>query len=510
MVRALLLITPILLGNFINDVSESKFKKAILTLLIMAGIAILYRLFECLNSFVYHRLFNRQYQSMYEKYISITNDNSMFSLSRFTMGEYSNIVINDINVVSTFYTTLVIRVVQFMEFFFIYSYFLKLNIFLFVIVIICSVVIFLLSFKATVKLQGLNTKTKLNLDKLVSSTNEFFMGIKEIKSLNIFDKIRQGLSNKMGSYLEANRNYSTRSTYTNQIFLLAWEIVRIISVLYALLLLKKGIIAIGVILIIYNYYQKIIDNFSMILTINLDYRILNISLGRLNKINEYSVKKSKSKTPKIENFNGRIVFDNILYGYKNNPTLNNVSFTIEPNSITVLESIQNRKTSGVFDLLLKLNSQHEGNVFFDDININNIDDKEYFNYVSISRAEPFFFNLSVKENLMLINEDYETIVTICKKIGLDSYLKNIGTDSDAEINNNPYFNSIAKQLLSIARMLIRNSKLMFFDEGIDLLDLDTKKKVIKVIQELSKNHTIVIATHDEKIKAIADKIVNLD
>ena len=59
-------------------------------------------------------------------------------------------------------------------------------------------------------------------------------------------------------------------------------------------------------------------------------------------------------------------------------------------------------------------------------------------------------------------------------------------------------------------MLIKNSKLMFFDEGIDLLDQNTKTKVIKVIQELSKNHTILIATYDEKIKSIADKIVKLD
>lgn len=508
--RGLLLLTPILLGNFINELSKARYENAILILVFLAIATIVYRLTEGVNNYVYHRLYNKQYQTNYDRYLSTTNNNSIFSLSRFTMGEYSNIVINDINVVASFYTNLVIRFVQILEFIFIYSYFLKLNILLFIIVIVFSLIIFLLSLKSSKRLQKLNNQAKLNLDELVSSTNEYFMGVKEIKSFNIFGKIHKYLSSKMSKYLLANRKYSNQSTYFNQGFLLAWELVRIASIFYSIILLKGGHLEIGVILIIYNYYQKIIDNFSMILTINLDYRILNISLSRLYKINEFSKDKTKEKVTIKDCFNGQIKFKNILYGYKNNPTLDKVSFTIPANSITVLESKQSAKKSGVFDLLLKLNKQHEGEIFLDDIDINDISDEQYFKHLSISREDPFFFNMSVKDNLMLIDENYDTILTICKKIGLDEYLDNIGASYNVQINNNPNFNSVARQLLSIARMLVKDSKIMFFDEGIDLLDNKSKQKLIKVIKDLAKDHTIVISTHDEKIKTLADKTITLE
>lgn len=505
--RALLLLIPVLFSNVINEVTKSNYNKAIMLIIISIIVTVLYRFSECLNNYLYHKLYNKIYQYNYDQIVSVTNNNSIFSLSRFTMGEYSNIAINDVAVISTFYTNIIMRTVQFLEFIFIYSYFLNINKFLFLFVLIFSVLIFIISFKTTQKLQNLNNRVKLYLDQVTSSTNEYFLGIKEIKSFNLFEKIFQSLKNKTNNYLGANKKYNNNSIYLNQSYLFMWETVRLLSVIYGIYLLKDNVIEVGVLLIIYNYYQKIIDNFSMVLTVNLDYRILNVSLDRVKKIFEYS--KTKVGKEQMPTVNGEITFKNILYGYRNNPILNKVSFYIPANSINVLYSKQSCKKKGVFELLLKLNRQHEGKIKIDNIDINDIGDNDYFKMLSITREDPFFFNMSIKENLLLVNNDFDKIVDICNKIGLDYYLSFLDKGYDTKLDN-PNINSNVKQLLSIARILIKDSKIMLFDESIDILEVKSRKRILKILKELSKDHTIIISTHDEDVIDIADNIINLD
>lgn len=100
-------------------------------------------------------------------------------------------------------------------------------------------------------------------------------------------------------------------------------------------------------------------------------------------------------------------------------------------------------------------------------------------------------------------------VDICTKIGLDEYIKNLDKGYDTKLDE-PNINSIIKQLLSIARILIKNSKIMLFDESIDILDIKTRKKIISLLKELSRDHTIIISTHDNNIVDMADNIINLD
>lgn len=506
--RGLLLLIPVVFSNAINEITKKSYDKAFNLILISIGITILYRLFEVINNFSYYKLYTALYHDYYDSSIKATNNNSIFSLSRFTMGEYSNILIDDANVISTFFSNIVIRTVQILEFIFIYFYFFRLNIYLFIFVIVFSLIIFLLSIKTSKKLQTLNHKTKLGLDEVLSRTNEYFMGIKEIKSFNIFEKIFKKTSFKMKEYMYSIKKYNTKSATLNNSYLLLWEIIRLVSVLYGILLVKQGNIEIGVLLIIYNYYQKIIDNFSMVLTINIDYRVLNVSLSRLNKIVEYSKSKDLKDKLNIE-IDGNIKFDKVLYGYRDNPMLDKVSFELKEKSINILKSKQTGNKTGVFDLLLKLNKQHEGIITIDGIDINEIDDNSYFNLLSITREEPFFFDMSIKDNLLLIHNDIDKVVEVSKKVGLDDFVLGLENGYDTKLNHSN-INSVIKQMISITRIFIKNSKIMMFDEGIDLLDDKYRNRVINLIKEESKDHTIIISTHDNDIEKIGNNIINLD
>ena len=358
------------------------------------------------------------------------------------------------------------------------------------------------------KVQALNEKAKTTLDKATSSVHEYFLGIKEIKSYNLYNNISPIVCKKSDDYLQVNAEYNTRYQYNNQIFLYTFEVIRLLTILYCVYLVKGAALEIGVILIIYNYYQKIIDNYSTVLTINVEVRNLRVSLYRYNKILEYSKVKNDKKYLEHVNIDGNIEFKNILYGNKENPILNHVSFKIPKNSITVITGKQNNGKSGIFDLLLKLNRQHEGDILIDGYNINDFDEQEYFDMVSSSRKQVTFFKMSIKDNLSIVKNDEERIVNVCKKMGIHDMIMELPNGYNTIVNNN--LNDDLKQLLSIARVLIRNSKVMLFDEVLNGLDNNVQKKLIKLFLELKDNHTIVIICHDKNIFSISDNIIVLN
>ena len=165
----------------------------------------------------------------------------------------------------------------------------------------------------------------------------------------------------------------------------------------------------------------------------------------------------------------------------------------------------------IFELLLKLNRQHEGNIMVDDNEISEINDESYYKLVSYARANPIFFDCSIKENLMLVEPDFTRVEKVCKMVKVhddilklkDGYDTIIGTDCTV-------LSATTKSLLSIARVILKDSRILLFDEIIDSLDKTNKKNILKVLETLSENHTIMIITRDKGILKLSDEIVLID
>lgn len=509
-IRGVLLIIPILFSEAINFVTNNDFNNAILLIIVSAFAAGLYRVFEGINQIAYYKLYNKLFSYYNEFAISKTNDNSLFSLSRFSPGQYTNIVITDVDIISGFFTAGVLRVVQIVEFFVIYVYFFFIDINIFIFAVLISIIMLFVAIKSGNKVQVLNEKRKQKLDDMTSSAYDYFGGIREIKSFNIFDKIYPSTEEKVKKYLKAHSKYNVKFNFNNHMFLFVFEICRLLSVVYGIFLVKDGIVEVGTLLVIYNYYQKIIDNFSTILTINVEYRNLKVSLTRFNKLVEFSKNKSSGIVIDRSSFVGNIEFSNVLYGFRANPMLKDTNFVVPANSITVLTGNDEAAQNGIFDLLLKLNRQHEGNITLDGIDINNIDDISYFRTISSVRRNTVFFDVSIKENFMMINQNFDRILEICKRIGLDEEIQKLNHGYDTVLNDNTPISQSTKELLVIARMLLTESRILLFDDLVKVLDDKVEKRLIDLLMELRVDHTILIVSHSKKIIDRADLILDVD
>jgi ATP-binding cassette subfamily B protein len=205
---------------------------------------------------------------------------------------------------------------------------------------------------------------------------------------------------------------------------------------------------------------------------------------------------------------GSIVFDKVLYGNKSRPYLKNISFTIEPKTITVITGKNGSDKNGIFDLLLRLNSQHSGLITIDDIDIQNYDEDVYYNLISSVREQPTFFSISIKENLEIIEPDFVKIVEVCKKLKIHDDIMNL-SDGYATIltTSGDNLNPSTRNLLSIARVLLKDPKIILFYDNFSTFDREILENILEIIKEKKSNHTIVIIGRNEQVLKIADKII---
>ena len=126
-------------------------------------------------------------------------------------------------------------------------------------------------------------------------------------------------------------------------------------------------------------------------------------------------------------------------------------------------------------------------------NIAKIKKGEFERVVSLVRDEPALFRGSIRENLSFGEEFSEQqIYDVLKKLGLFEKVVNLKFGLDQKINDKTtFFSQSEKQLLALARVILRNPKIIIFDSAFNSMSTRQKKKVFKIIQEFAKDKTCV-------------------
>lgn len=274
-VRGLLLIIPIYWSKTINYLTENNITKANYLVVLLLVLSILYYGWEYLNQRSWFKFYNK----LYMEYTNIvTKENSNFS--DLTLAEFINIVNNDIDIICTFMGNSITRIIQVLEFLFIYSYFLSINTYIFIITIIISLIMLMLLLVSGKTVQTSNMKRKNTLDKKTIMLHNIFTSKKEEEKENSINDFH----NSSNNYLKANFNYNMLTTGIIYIILACIEVSQYGIIFYGIYLVSIGKMEIGTIVLIYTYYTKILSNFQVLGTISADYRSFIVSLKRLQRI----------------------------------------------------------------------------------------------------------------------------------------------------------------------------------------------------------------------------------
>ena len=186
-----------------------------------------------------------------------------------------------------------------------------------------------------------------------------------------------------------------------------------------------------------------------------------------------------------------------------------VSFEIEKGELVIILGASGAGKSTVLNILGGMDTNDEGQVFIDGIDIAQFNSHQRTNYRRDDVGFVFQFynlvsNLTAKENVELASE------IVADALNPEQVLIEVGLGN--RMNNFPaQLSGGEQQRVAIARAVAKNPKILLCDEPTGALDYQTGKQVLKILQEMShaKGATVIIVTHNASLAPIADRVIHM-
>ena len=186
-----------------------------------------------------------------------------------------------------------------------------------------------------------------------------------------------------------------------------------------------------------------------------------------------------------------------------------VNFDIEKGEFVIILGASGAGKSTVLNILGGMDTNDEGEVWIDGVNISNFDEKQltYYRRDDVGFVFQFYNlvpNLTAKENVELAAEivkDAWDAEEALKAVGLGHRLHNF----PAQLSGGE------QQRVSIARAIAKKPKILLCDEPTGALDYQTGKQVLKILQEMSRDYgaTVIIVTHNTALAPLANRVIHM-
>lgn len=377
----------------------------------------------------------------------------------------------------------------------------KTSIILGVEILVFAIIMGLISAKFFPKIKKTQEVIKKQTDQYVKSATEDFTGIREIKALGIKNNIEKRMFNNFESLFHENRKIKIYEIiyYNSNSFV--YFILQLIILLTGGYFVYKGQMTLAIFTVIENYIWRIDDVVESISDFGVNYSKVSVSLRRIDEIvNNRLYQDEKFGDQVLNNTQGIIEFKNVNFRYRadEQDTLKGLSMKLEPNKKIAIIGRSGNGKSTIFNLLLRYFDATSGQITIDGIDIKELTESSLRQNISIIRQNPFLFNLSIFENFKIVKEDVtlEEIRQVCQKAYIDDYIMSLPNQYDTIIGEGGVnLSGGQKQRISIARTLLLNTKIILFDEATSALDNESQEFIKKTIDNLVKDHTIIIVAH---------------
>lgn len=329
---------------------------------------------------------------------------------------------------------------------------------------------------------------------------ETVRGIREIKALDLKNKCYNIFENDIDNLKEAR---ISRKMLGKNVNTAKWTI-RIIGdtivILYIINQLKNSLISVENAMLLITYMENIIDTvFHRIIEHDFGISEFTANMLRIKSILEDDkLKKEKFGDNTYKEIVGNIKFENVVFSYNNSKTLDNISFEIKNKERNAIIGMSGSGKTTVFKLLLKNYDNYQGKIFIDNHDLKDFSEKSLRNAITVVNQEPMLFNMTIKENLLMVKEDATDIEikNACKLANIDEFIESLPNKYDEIIEENTTNLSVGqKQRIAIARAILKNTPIILFDEVTSALDRNSKKEIEKTINDLSKEKTVVVIAH---------------
>ena len=374
-----------------------------------------------------------------------------------------------------------------------------LNKYLFVYALISSIVVFIINRKRITKQYEVQKELKALQESKTGLTSELVRGIRDIKVLNANNTILKQINEKIEETTKKEVKIINIRNFYNYIENNTRAISDLVFIIIGCFLYNKTLLTIPTFVIIYNYQSKIKNLLTGIVQLSEYNKKFSVSANRVFEvIDNVKFKKEKFGNVEIKKLDGNIIFENVSFGYDKTKIINDMSFEIKPNERIAFVGKSGAGKTTIFNLITRLYKSNKGKILLDGNNINDLTCSTIRDNMSIITQNPYIFNFSIKENLLMAKENatMKEIREACKMACIDDYIMSLPDKYNTMVGENGVILSGGqKQRIAIARALLMKTEIILFDEATSALDNETQSKIQEAINNLKGEYTILIVAH---------------
>jgi ATP-binding cassette, subfamily B, multidrug efflux pump len=274
----------------------------------------------------------------------------------------------------------------------------------------------------------------------------------------------------------------------------------------------QGTLTIGVLFAFIQFTEMF---FRPIRDLSEKYNIMQTAMASSERIfklldNDTFIRNPENPVP-LTNVKGDIEFRNVWFAYNDEDyILKDISFKIKPGETVAIVGHTGAGKTSIINILTRFYDINKGEILLDGINISHTDKRDLRKNISTVLQDVFLFSGDIKSNISMGNENIpeERIKEAARVVGAERFIKLLPGEYDEAVKERGATLSVGqKQLISFARALAYDPRILILDEATSSVDTETEILIQKAIEKLLVGRTAIVIAHRLSTIQTADKII---
>lgn len=342
-----------------------------------------------------------------------------------------------------------------------------------------------------------------NVTESFSGYNEIILFGKQEESVKKFEKINENI--RETAYKAQFLSY-LMSPLLSLLTYLAIGVVSVIGTIYAI----SGVITVGQLQAFVRFIWQVNEPLTQVSQLSSQIQSALSAMDRIHEFIEYEEETDVERKEMV--FDGNVEFKDIRFGYGKKEVLHGVSLNAKKGETVAIVGPTGSGKTTIVNLLMRFYDPNSGSIVIDGVNSTDINRRTLRDNIGMVLQDTWLFTGSIRENIRFSKPDAtdEEIEQACKYANADEFIstlpKGYDTVIDEEADN---ISQGEKQLLTIARAILKDPKVLILDEATSSIDTKTEKNIQDAMDYLMEGRTSFIIAHRLSTIKNADKILVL-
>lgn len=361
------------------------------------------------------------------------------------------------------------------------------------------------------KMRSAYRDVRERLAELNADVEENLSGIRLIQALNRESKNEGEFSKLSWKNLKANLKAASYFSLLFPIMTLSKVLGEAIVLGYGGWGVVQGTVTLGVLIAFMDYVRRFFGPLADMSQVFNTYQSAGASLDRIYEYMsiEPSIKEPDEPRSLEDEIKGEVEFEDVKFSYDEEDIIKDLNLHIDGGGIFALVGTTGAGKTTIANLLTRLYDVDEGKITIDDIDIREYSNRDLRKIISIVPQNVFLFDTSIKENIRFGNPeaDMEEIKKVTKEVQAHDFIKDLPDGYDTRVGEGGVkLSGGQKQLVSFARAMLADPKVLILDEATSSVDAYTEVLIQEAMDKLLEDRTVLMIAHRFATLDKADRI----